>query len=195
MQPDTPAGALAEVLDFWFGAPPFQTRGEWFRKSETFDATVRQRFGPQVEAVLGGELPVAWGSSPQSRLAAIIMLDQFTRNIYRGTARAFAGDAQALALAREMVWRGADQALAPMQRWFAYLPFEHAEDAAMQDESLRLFQALATSEPSLAAALDYAQRHREVIRRYGRFPHRNAQLQRASTADELEYLAQPGSGF
>ncbi len=128
-------------------------------------------------------------------LAEILLLDQFTRNIFRGQPRAFAGDARALALAQALVASGADQALTTIERWFAYLPFEHAESLPLQDESVRLFTALAAEDERLADALDYAQRHRDVIRRFGRFPHRNAVLGRPSTADERDYLAQPGAGF
>jgi uncharacterized protein (DUF924 family) len=182
------------VLHFWFGAPPLQQRAEWFRKSDEFDALIQERFGTLVERALGG-LPAAWADGPAPRLASILVLDQFTRNIFRGSARAFAGDARALAVARAMVDDGSHLALAPLQRWFAYLPFEHSEDLAMQAQSVNLFGALATQVPALAGALDYAQRHHEVIRRFGRFPHRNAPLGRASTADELLYLRQPGAGF
>ncbi|EGJ09435.1 hypothetical protein RBXJA2T_03868 [Rubrivivax benzoatilyticus JA2 = ATCC BAA-35] len=128
-------------------------------------------------------------------LAEILLLDQFTRNIFRGQPRAFAGDARALALAQALVASGADRALTTIERWFAYLPFEHAESLPLQDESVRLFTALAAEDERLADALDYAQRHRDVIRRFGRFPHRNAVLGRPSTADERDYLAQPGAGF
>ena len=120
----------------------------------------------------------------------MLLLDQFTRNIHRGTPRAFAGDALALATARAMVARGEDVELSTLQRVFVYLPFEHAEDLAMQHESLRLFEQLGD-----AGFLDYARRHAVVVERFGRFPHRNAILGRASTPEEIEYLKQPGSGF
>lgn len=161
-------------------------------KDAAFDARVRERFGAAVEAALAGTLPPAWGAAP---LAEILLLDQFTRNIFRATPRAFAGDARALALARGIVARGDDLQLDPVQRPFAYLPFEHAEDAACQDEAVRLFSALAAADARFADMLDYAHRHRDVILRFGRFPHRNAILGRTSSADELAYLATPGSGF
>jgi uncharacterized protein (DUF924 family) len=183
------------VLHFWFGAPPLQQRAEWFRKSDGFDALIRQCFAPLVEAELDGDLPAAWSDGPGEWLARILVLDQFTRNIFRGSARAFAGDDRALALALAMIEDGSHLSLAPLQRWFAYLPFEHAEDLAMQERSVALFGALAAEDTMLAGALDYAQRHQEVIRRFGRFPHRNALLGRASTADELLYLQRPGAGF
>ncbi|MDP1535049.1 MAG: DUF924 family protein [Rubrivivax sp.] len=183
------------VLAFWFGAAPLATRAEWFRKDPAFDDAVRQRFGASIEAALAGTLGPDWSTTPAQRLAQLLMLDQFTRNIFRGSARAFAGDERALGLARALVADGSHLALAPLQRWFVYLPYEHAEDSATQDDSVRLFEALASADPALAGALDYAQRHRDVIRRFGRFPHRNALLGRDSSADELAYLQQPGSGF
>lgn len=185
----------ADVLDFWFGAPPWSRREAWFRKSEAFDAQVRRRFGEAVETALAGLLPAVWQVSPAGRFAQVLMLDQFTRNIFRGSARAFAGDARALHLALALLDEHADRAMVPLQRWFLYLPLEHAEDLALQDRSVALFAALAAQEPELADALDYAERHRDVIRRFGRFPHRNAALERSSSDDELAYLQQPGAGF
>ncbi len=190
--------AARSVLDFWFGAPGSAARGqsriEWFRKSEAFDAEIAQRFGPLVEQALCGGLE-DWAARAESALARILLLDQFTRNAFRGSSRAFAGDALALCAAREMVAAGQDAALEPVQRAFVYLPFEHAEDLAAQDEAVRLFTQLAAEAPALGDMLDYAHRHRAVIARFGRFPHRNAQLGRASTADELAFLREPGSRF
>ncbi len=122
------------------------------------------------------------------------MLDQFTRNAGRGTPASFAGDALALLAARELVASGADKTLLPVQRWFAYMPFEHSEDPAMQAASIDLFTALSQEAPGFDGVLDYAHRHRGVIARFGRFPHRNPILGRASTPEELEYLAS-GAGF
>lgn len=194
--PATPASALA-VLDFWFG-PTDEQRSVWFQRSDAFDAEIMRRFGAQVEAALRGELD-AWQATTPGCLAMLMLLDQFTRNIFRGTPRAFAGDARALALARGLVAAGQDQALPPLRRWFAYLPFEHAEDLGAQDEGVRLLSALVAASgahaAALAGALDYAERHRAVIRRFGRFPHRNAILGRISTPEELEFLTQPGSRF
>ncbi len=189
----------AEVLAFWFGAEdgvaPGTQRAEWFRKSKAFDDRVRQRFGATVEAALAGELDLTWGASLDGRLALLIVLDQFPRNLFRGSARAFAGDARALVLARELLAAGDLARLPPLQTWFACLPFEHAEDVQAQDECVRLLTELVQTEPALASALDYAERHRDVIRRFGRFPHRNAALGRSSSEAEAAYLAQPGAGF
>jgi uncharacterized protein (DUF924 family) len=181
------------VIDFWFGPPPLASRREWFVKSPAFDESIRQRFGGLVEQALAG--PLGWGEDAVSRLAEIVVLDQFPRNLFRGQARAFAGDARARSIALALIDAGADQTLHPLQRWFVYLPLEHAEDLALQDRSVAQFEALAAADPETAGAMDYAYRHRDVIRRFGRFPHRNAALGRASTAEELAYLAQPGSGF
>ncbi len=194
---DTPATAQA-VLDFWFGAPGTpphgQARAEWFVKSEAFDDEIRQRFAAPIDAACAGGLQ-DWAAAPPSALARILLLDQFTRNVWRGTPRAFAGDALALEAARRMVSAGEDEALPPMQRAFVYLPFEHAEDRAMQHEAVRLFERLAAREAGFETMLDYAVRHRVVIERFGRFPHRNAILGRASTSEELAFLEQPGSSF
>ena len=124
----------------------------------------------------------------------MLLLDQFTRNIFRDTPRAFAGDARALATADEAIARGFDRELAPYERWFLYMPFEHAEDVAAQHRSLGLFGALA-KEMGDDGALDWARKHAEVIFRFGRYPHRNAILGRASTPEEEAFLAQPGSRF
>lgn len=183
----------ADVLHFWFGIGD-AARDEWFRKDPAFDAQIRQRFGSLVEQALVGGL-AGWDAAADAALARVLLLDQFTRNIFRGTPRAFDGDARALALARSMVARGADQALPPLRRVFAYLPFEHAEDQAAQRESLRLFGALAAAQPALASYDDYARRHAVVIERFGRFPHRNAILGRTSTPEETAFLREPGSSF
>lgn len=185
----------AAVRGFWFGEPPATTpRAEWFRKDAAFDAQIRERFGALIEAALAGGLQ-AWDATPAGALARILALDQFTRNAFRDTARAFAGDALALAAAQALVASGGDQALTPLQRWFAYLPFEHAEDLAMQRQAMALFTALAEQHPALADARHWAEKHFEVIERFGRYPHRNALLGRVSTPEELAYLQQPGAGF
>ena len=188
--------APSDVLDFWFGArsaPDFgQPRELWFRKSAATDGLIRTRFAPDVEAALRGERDT-WCTGPRDKLALILLLDQFTRNIFRDTPRAFAGDAHALALARAMVAANTDLELAPVERWFAYLPFEHSEVLADQRESVRLYQRLA--DDGLAAPLEWARKHHDVIARFGRFPHRNEILARASTAAEAEFLQQPGTRF
>jgi uncharacterized protein (DUF924 family) len=187
-----------DVLDFWFLPPDNpgygQSRMEWFRKDDAFDARIRARFGTLIDAAIEGGLR-AWNATPHGALAHLIVLDQFTRNVYRGTPRAFAGDSQALALAVALTQAGQDQQLPPMLRAFAYLPFEHAEDLAMQARAVELFQLLSQAQPGFESMLDYAQRHQEVIARFGRFPHRNAILGRPSTPEEVEFLHQPGSSF
>lgn len=184
------------VLDYWFDAQDARTAGGarrlWFEKSERTDAEIRARFGALVNAALTGQLD-AWAETPRGALALVVLLDQFPRNLHRGTAAAFGGDDRALALARRMVQQGWDRELSLEERWFAYLPFEHSEGAEDQRESLRLFAALARD--GLPEPLIWAERHAEVIARFGRYPHRNEALGRASTAAELDYLAQPGAGF
>lgn len=191
--------APQDVLDFWFLPASHEGHGklrdEWFRKNAAFDAAITDRFGALTALAVGGGLREWDEPGPEGKLARILVLDQFTRNSARGTPAAFAGDALALAAARELVDSGADRKLTPVQRSFAYMPFEHAEDAAMQELSVRLFSELAKENPGFESALDYAHRHRGVIARFGRFPHRNPILGRASTPEELEYLSQPGSGF
>jgi uncharacterized protein (DUF924 family) len=188
-----------DVLDFWFGAPGSaadgQQRREWFVKNADFDAEVRSRFGDIIGQAQSGGLKEWDAQGPQGVLARILVLDQFTRNAYRNTPQSFAGDALALAAARGLVERRADRELAPLQRAFVYMPFEHAEDAAMQERAVELFTALASGHPGFDEMLDYAHRHRGVIARFGRFPHRNEILGRVSTPEETEFLRQPGSRF
>jgi uncharacterized protein (DUF924 family) len=183
-----------DVLAFWFGDEPLVQRAEWFRKDPAFDAQIRARFGRLIDGALAGG-HADWDAMPEGALARIVVLDQFTRNVFRDTARAFAGDAMALAAARALVALGDDRKLAPLQRVFAYLPFEHAEDRAAQAESLRLFAALTHAAPELAGFEDYARRHAVVIERFDRFPHRNATLGRVTTEEEQRYLQEPGAGF
>ena len=187
-----------QVLDFWFGAPDsaeFGTqRKAWFVKDAEFDRRIVERFGPTIERALRGELD-AWAQTPSGALARILLLDQFTRNAFRGDRRAFAGDAQALAAAIALVGSRQDESLPSVLRAFVYLPFEHAEGLAMQDEAIRLLTRLVATSPELASMLDYAHRHRLVIERFGRFPHRNTILGRRSTAEELAHIATPGTAF
>ncbi len=205
MNTPDPDMTAAAVLAFWLGAHPIdaaamaRVQGQWFMKNEAFDAELRQRFGPTIDAALAGGLG-DWPESAEGRLALLIVLDQFTRNVFRGDARSFSGDARALALALDGIARGHDRAIPPLARIFCYLPLEHAEDLEMQARSVALFAALRDapeSEPKafFEGTLDYARKHQQVIARFGRFAHRNAILGRASTPEELAYLAQPGAGF
>jgi uncharacterized protein (DUF924 family) len=188
-----------EVLDFWFGAPGSDSAGkprrEWFIKSDAFDDQIRQRFGAVIDQAIAGGLREWDAEGPQGILARLLVLDQFTRNAHRNTPRAFAGDTLGLLAARQLADSGAHLALTPLQRSFAYMPFEHAEDAFMQERAVALFTALALEHPGFDETLDYAHRHRGVIARFGRFPHRNEILGRASTPEEIEFLRQPGSRF
>lgn len=186
-------GLTRQILDFWFGAPDSDAYGKpreaWFKADEAFDAGIRQRFEAALgEAAAGAHN--ALSDTPEGALALTILLDQFPRNIYRGTPRAFAFDPQALAVARTALAAGHDQAVAPFQRAFLYLPFEHSESLADQERSVALFEALGDEN-----GLDYAVRHRDIIARFGRFPHRNAILGRESTPAELSFLEQRGSSF
>ncbi|MEO5766362.1 MAG: DUF924 family protein [Casimicrobiaceae bacterium] len=182
-----------DVLDFWFGPPPLARREAWFRKDAAFDATIRARFAAAIAAARAGANG-DWCTTPHGALARILLLDQFTRNAYRNTAEAFSGDARALATAEDALARGFDLALQPIERHFMYMPFEHAEDPEAQKRSLALFGAL-SAEPGCADLIDWAQRNADLIRRFGRYPHRNALLGRASTPEETEYLKTPGAGF
>lgn len=185
------------VLDFWFGragSPGYgQARPQWFRKDAAFDAEIRRRFGELHRRAMAGELD-GWDADPATLLALIIVLDQFSRNLFRDDARAFAADTAALAAAETMLGHAWDTTLLPVQRAFAYLPFEHAEDRAAQARSVALFGQLA-NEPGDDGYLDYALRHQAIIERFGRFPHRNHVLGRLSSAEELAFLSEPGSSF
>jgi uncharacterized protein (DUF924 family) len=176
----------ADVLSFWFKE---LDRKSWFQSTPAMDAMITRRFAA-THLDLARSIEGAWLASSENRLAALIVLDQFSRNIYRSTPLAFATDGLALQLARECIELGADAEVASEWRLFFYLPFEHSEDIADQDRSVALFGALGDAD-----YLDYAQRHRLVIAQFGRFPHRNAFLGRRSTASELDYLSRPGSGF
>ena len=194
--PDENLSMQEEILEFWFGRPGTaaygSTRKEWFRKDPAFDAAIRERFGGAIGAALAGGF-ADW-IAPRGKLARIVLLDQFTRNSFRGTPQAFAGDAPALALANETVARGDDVALIPVERWFVYLPYVHAESPAAQERAVSLYRSL-RDETGLDEPLVWAERHAEVIRLFGRFPHRNAILGRESTPEEIAFLAAPGSRF
>ena len=185
-----------EILDFWFGPPSSPgygaSRPEWFRKNPSFDAEIRERFGAAIETALAGGF-ADW-TAPRAALARVLLLDQFTRNSFRDSARAFAGDPLALATAEASIARGDDRALIPVERWFMYLPFEHSEDLAKQERGVALCTRL-RNETGLADPLVWVEKHAAVIRRFGRFPHRNAVLGRESTPEEIDFLARPGSRF
>lgn len=200
--------ALQQVLDFWFlaenQAEYGERRMEWFTKDLNFDAAIRQQFGTLIEQALTGDVPSKEvlealshrvPAATRSVLACIILLDQFTRNTYRGTPKAFAGDSRALALAQAMVQTGAEKQLLPVQRCFVYLPFEHAEDWNLQQQSVDLYTQLQQEVGGCESELDYAIRHRDIIAQFGRFPHRNAILGRSSRPEEAEFLTLPGSSF
>jgi uncharacterized protein (DUF924 family) len=189
------------VLNFWIG--PLDAAGEpapgqskrWYSKDPEFDARIRAEFGADLERAARGELD-DWKSTPRGRLALVILLDQFSRNLHRGTAAAFANDARALALSREGISRGEDRTLAAVERQFLYMPLMHAEDREAQDLCVEVFRrASAELGGKLDGVIPYAERHREIVARFGRFPHRNEMLGRSSTAEEIEFLKEPGSSF
>lgn len=207
-----------EVLDCWFGAPDSAAFGKehkrWFSRDLAFDAMLRERFGALIDAANGAADSAAdsatndapdctrcgaaledWQTTPLGALALVIVLDQFSRNCHRNTPRAFSADQTALGLSQRIIASGADRLLPSVHhRAFAYLPFEHDETLASQRESLRLFGQL-RAEPGGESYYRSAVRHAKVIERFGRFPHRNAVLGRASSAEETEFLRKPGSSF
>lgn len=201
----SPAHAQA-VLDFWFtdglalGWPSRDLNERWFGGAAAQDAEIRERFGPWVECALDGglqdwEAECGDGEAMPGgrRLALILLLDQFSRNLHRGTARAFAGDTRAQRLVGEMLARGWDERLPPVARVFAYMPLMHAEDIVLQRECVHRFETLAAAVPaalqaSITGSLRFARTHLEIIERFGRFPYRNAALGRESSAAELEFL-------
>ena len=185
-----------DILEFWFGRPGSaeygHSRNVWFRKDSAFDAEIMARFGVAIETAIAGGF-ADW-SSPRGALARILLLDQFTRSAFRGTPRAVAGDVRAVEVAGEAIARGDDGALTPLERWFMYLPYEHAESRESQERALALFRRL-REQTGLAEPLVWAEKHAAVIRLFGRFPHRNAVLGRVSTPEEIAFLAAPGSRF
>ena len=174
------------VLQFWFTE---LTPKQHFAKDAVLDETIRSRFGASLEAAARCEL-FAWRATPEGRLAEVLVLDQFSRNVYRDTPGAFAQDALALALAQELVASGQDRHLPLAQRSFAYMPYMHSESALVHTQAVDLF-----SQPGMEDTLRFELRHKDIIDRFGRYPHRNALLGRASTAEELTFLSEPGSGF
>jgi len=203
--PTASATSPQAVLDFWFG--PLDGGGQpngahvrrWFEKNVDFDREITERFGKLHEEIVGRKHE-DWLDDPRSRLAYVIVLDQFSRNMFRDNPRAFATDAQAVAAAADGVARGHDKPLTPDERSFLYMPFMHSEDLAMQARSVDLFRKLAAEAPPeqaqrRASSVDYAQKHRDLIAKFGRFPQRNSALGRTSTGDEWEYLKESGGGF
>ena len=174
------------VLAFWFE----ELRPEqWFKKVDAVDAVIRDRFG-ELYGRLAANLPPHWGETPLGCLAAVIVLDQFPRNINRDDRRAYATDAAALAIATNAIEQGFDRTLGPVERTFLYMPFQHSEERDAQARSVELFATI--GEPK---TLEYARRHQEIVERFGRFPHRNEVLGRASTEAELTFLEDPESSF
>nr|WP_315230140.1 DUF924 family protein [uncultured Albidiferax sp.] len=175
-----------DILTFWFTE---LTPQQHFAKDAALDDRIRQRFAATLEAAARCEL-FEWRATPEGRLAEILVLDQFSRNIYRDTPQAFAQDPLALALAQELVANGLDGSLAPTQRTFAYMPYMHSESRAIHAQSVALFTQL-----GIERQLDFALRHQAIVERFGRYPHRNAVLGRSSSAEEVVFLGQPGSSF
>ena len=189
------------VLDFWFGDslahgwPVVPRKPLWFGNDPATDSTIRERFGALVAQAVAGGLQ-AWEASPPDRLALLVLLDQFTRNLHRGRAEAFAGDARACALARDALDRGLDRQLPPIGRVFVLMPLMHAEDLALQDRCIRGFEELLAATPDahtvaradLESHLQFARVHRDIVLRFGRFPHRNAALGRRNTGEETAFL-------
>ena len=193
------------ILEFWFGTSlddpeALAARNAiWFAADEAFDQTVRDRFGAHLEQAARGDYKL-WKLTPRGTLALIITFDQLPRNIYRSTPQAFTYDERALALCRDGVAMGIDRELELIERTFFYMPLEHAEDLDAQDKSLACFEALDADAPDplkkiIAAYLRYAVTHREIVRRFGRFPHRNLVLGRKSTPEEIEWIASDGNTF
>jgi len=193
------------VLAFWFGTPgsAAEIAGRqsklWFGKSPANDRAVVDRFAATLAAATAGQLD-HWANSPRGRLALVIVLDQFPHHVHRDQPQAFAADPQSLALSLAALESNEDRKLAPIERLFLYLPLEHAESLDLQERSVSLYEQLAHEAAADERALfdgflDYARKHRDVVARFGRFPHRNEILGRPSTPDELEFLKQPGSRF
>lgn len=197
-------GRAEALLDFWFGDTSDPDKLErrhklWFSSTKAQDRELRERFAALHEQAVRGELH-AWMAEPRTALALVLLLDQLSRNLYRGTARAFANDAQALALAKESIERAYDRSLGVLERVFLYMPFEHSESLDDQHSSLELFGALMRAAPEplenyLKSAYEHAVLHCEIVERFGRFPHRNELLGRQSTASEKQYLEQGAQRF
>lgn len=194
--------AQAEVLQFWFGTDsdnPLANAGMWWKKDPGLDAEIQRRFGALVEKGRSGGL-FDWTQTPRGTLALVIVLDQFPRNIFRDSPEAFASDDTALKLSLAAQDGGFDAALTAVERWFLYMPMMHSEDIAIQERAVAAFARLRDSAPpqlreALGSAHDFAVRHRDIVARFGRFPHRNAVLGRPSTPEEEAFLELPGSSF
>ena len=185
-----------DVLDFWFSE---RVQRLCFERDEAFDAEIRETFGDAVAAAQDGGFE-EWRATPEGALALVILIDQMSRNIFRGSPQAFAGDTRAMAIAEAIVASGADRRFTFTQRRFTYLPFEHSEDPKVQKKALALFGALAADcaeEHNVDGAVQllYAARHAEIIFRFGRYPHRNLCLGRVSTPEEEAFLKDPMSSF
>ncbi|OED36765.1 hypothetical protein AB833_25445 [Chromatiales bacterium (ex Bugula neritina AB1)] len=174
------------VIDFWFTEIE---QSSWFKKDDNFDQLLQQRFGAVHTRASCCEL-YHWRQNADGRLAEIIVLDQFSRNLYRGSANAFASDPLALALAQEAISLGLDKQLTDEKRTFLYMPFMHSESLAIHDIAMTLFKELGRE-----SNYEYEKKHRAIIEKYGRYPHRNETLGRKSTPEEIEFLTQPGSSF
>lgn len=195
------------VLEYWFGdlkegeIPPDDVIARWWGKDQKTDDYIRENFGRGLEEAARGALH-GWEETPRGTLALIIVLDQFSRNVYRDDPRAFARDGLALETAARGIAKGFDKGLHPVMRVFFYIPFMHSEDLVMQERSLEFFRGLEnefSSAPGVSEMLssnrDYAERHYEIVKRFGRYPHRNRILGRESTPEEIAFLQQPGSSF
>ena len=190
------------ILTFWFGRSPEETKeraSRWWKKDPAFDQEIRAEFEADLVRAVRGELD-HWLGEPESSVAFVVLLDQFSRNMYRDTPEAFAQDERALAATLQGIERGFDERLPPMQRYFFYMPMMHAEDRAVQRRSVEVFERLASEKDTgfdgmLRGAADYAQRHRDIVERFGRFPHRNNMLERTTTGEEANFLLTPGSSF
>jgi uncharacterized protein (DUF924 family) len=187
----------SEILLFWFGAEALDApREAWFKKDDAFDAEIKRRFEtPFLEAMRAPHLVHPKGLSRDERLALLILTDQFPRNMYRDTPAAFSGAELALACCKHLLASGQDEQLVPLRRIFVYLPLEHAEDIRLQGQSLMMYRKLSSEHAGMKTYLVYAEKHYEIIARFGRFPHRNAILGRPSTPEELAFLKTPGSSF
>ena len=186
-----------DVLDFWFGSPDdpdhANSREVWFKKDDAFDEQIRARFGAAVEMAQEGGL-TDWVDNGSGSLALILMLDQFTRNLYRGSGRSFVADGRARELAAGVLAANGEKDFTVVQRVFLYLPFEHSEKIEDQDRSMALYRSL-PDHPERENWIDYAHKHFVIIERFGRFPHRNELLGRTSTEEELAFLMEPNSSF